>query len=127
MTRYFWETQGGRMCLALAFSATDFTFDCAGPTAAERGHQPELRALFGPGADLSASFYPAFRIGHGNLISLTLGGKPVKAEWIRRLGPQVGGGDAYFVPLSHWPRSERLSAKVAVNGRQKTLSMNVDL
>ncbi|NJP48078.1 hypothetical protein [Actinacidiphila epipremni] len=125
--RYFWETRGGRMCLAAASSASDYTFDCAGPTAAERDHQPELRALFGPGADLGAHFYLAFRIGHGELTSLTLAGKPVQARPIRKLGPQVGGGTAYFLPLTHWPDHEKLTATVSVDGTSRTLTMDVDL
>jgi hypothetical protein len=125
---YFWETQDHRMCLGSASArSTSTTVGCAGPSAAERDHRPELRPLFGPGADMSAAFYLAFRIGHGKLASLSLAGKPVTAQWIRQLGPQVGGGDAYFLALPARPRHEKLAATITADGRQKTLTMDVDL
>ncbi|WP_327287979.1 hypothetical protein [Streptomyces sp. NBC_01198] len=124
---YFWETADARMCFAETGPFPDIAVTCGGPSAAERDHMPELRPLFGPASDPAGGWYLIFRLGHGTVISSTLEGNPVTAQRVRKLGPQVGGGQAYFIPLPHWPHDERLSVKVAVNGKQKTLTMNVDL
>lgn len=125
--QYLWETKGGKICWGNAGSASATGITCLPAHAVQTAHTPELAPLFGPGADVSGSWYLVVRVGHGTPVSFTLAGKPVTGRLVRTLEPRAGGGDAYSVPLTHWPHHERLVVRVSVDGREKTLTMDVDL